>query len=112
MTGRTVSDETRKNLSAAATGRVLTPEERAKISAGRIGIKFTDEHRAKLSQAMAAINGVAVLVKNIKTDVTEEFATMTEAGSALGVSRTTIKKVIQSGKIFRDSYIIKLKDQL
>ena len=27
MTGRTVSDETRKNLSAAATGRVLTPEE-------------------------------------------------------------------------------------
>ena len=62
MTGRTVSDETRKNLSAAATGRVLTPEERAKISAGRIGIKFTDEHRAKLSQAMAAINGVAVLV--------------------------------------------------
>lgn len=29
---------------------------------------------------------------------------MTEAGAALGVSRTTIKKTIESGKILRDSY--------
>jgi len=35
---------------------------------------------------------------------------MTEAGAALGVSRTTIKKTIESGKILRDSYAIKLKD--
>jgi hypothetical protein len=57
MTGRTVSDETRENLSAAATGRVLTPEDRAsaKISAARTGMEFTDEHRAKLSEAMTAI---------------------------------------------------------
>ena len=38
------------------------------------------------------------------------FSTMTEAGAALGVSRTTIKKTIESGKILRDSYAIKLKD--
>lgn len=112
MTGRTVSDETRANLSAAATGRVLTPEVRAKISAARTGMEFTDEHRAKLSKAMAAINGVSVVVTNIKTGVPEVFSTMTEAGAALGVSRTTIKKVIQSGKIFRSSYTIELKDQL
>jgi len=37
-------------------------------------------------------------------------STMTEAGPALGVSRTTIKKTIESGKILRDSYAIKLKD--
>lgn len=35
---------------------------------------------------------------------------MTEAGVDLGVSRTTIKKTIQSGKIFRNVYSIKLKD--
>lgn len=35
--------------------------------------------------------------------MSEEFATMTEAGAALGVSRTAIKKTIQSGKVFRDS---------
>jgi len=54
---------------------------------------------------------VAVEVTNIKTGNTEQFATMTEAGTALGVSRTTIKKIIQSGKILRDSYSIKLKDK-
>lgn len=112
MTGRTVSDETRANLSAAATGRVLTPEERAKISAARTGIKFTDEHRAKLSESMTAINGVSVVITNIETGVTEEFPTMTEAGAFLGVSRTTIKKVVVSGKVFRNSYTIKLKNQL
>jgi biotin operon repressor len=35
---------------------------------------------------------------------------MTDAGAALGVSRTTIKKTIESGKILRNSYSIKLKD--
>lgn len=112
MTGRTVSDETRANLSAAATGRVLTAEERAKISVARTGMKFTDEHRSKISVAMSAINGVAVIVTNIETGDIKEFATMTAAGAALGVSRTAIKKAIQSGKVFRDSYIINLKNQL
>jgi hypothetical protein len=31
---------------------------------------------------------------------------MTEAAAYLGVSRTAVKKTIQSGKIFRDSYSI------
>lgn len=111
MTGRTVSDETRANLSAAATGRVLTSEDRAKISAARTGMKFTDEHRAKLSESMSAINGVSVVITNIETGAIEEFSTMTEAGAFLGVSRTTIKKVVVSGKLFRNSYTIKLKNQ-
>ena len=59
---------------------------------------------------MSAINGLAVIVTNIKTGEIEEFATLTEAGAALGVSRTTIKKTIGSGKVFRDSYIINLKN--
>ena len=53
---------------------------------------------------------MAVEVTNIKTGEIEQFSTMTEAGAALGVSRTTIKKTIESGKILRDSYAIKLKD--
>lgn len=53
---------------------------------------------------------MAVEVTNIKTGEIEEFSTMTDAGAALGVSRTTIKKTIESGKILRNSYSIKLKD--
>jgi group I intron endonuclease len=105
------NEETRLKLSAAATGRVLSEEARRKISAARLGIKLSIETRAKLSAATAAIHGVSVEVTNIKTGAIEQYSTMTEAGAALGVSRTTVKKVLQSGKIFRDNYTIKLKDK-
>jgi predicted DNA-binding protein (UPF0251 family) len=59
-----------------------------------------------LSAATAAIHGVAVEVTNIKTGEIKQFSTMTEAAAYLGVSRTTVKKTIQSRKIFRDSYSI------
>ncbi len=108
---RVLSDEARANLAVSATGRVLSEQAKAKISAARKGIKLSDKTRAKLSAATAAIHGVAVEVTNIKTGETQQFATMTDAGVALGVTRTTIKKTIQSGKIFRNSYTIKLKDK-
>jgi len=103
------NEETRLKLSVTATGRELSEETKAKISAARRGIKLSVETRAKLSAATAAVHGVAVEVTNIKTGDTVQYSTMTEAGVALGVSRTSIKKAIQLGKIFRDNYIIKLK---
>ena len=59
------------------------------------------ETRTKLSAAAAEIRGVAVLVTNIETGDIVEYLTMTEASVALNVSRTAIKKVIQSGKNLR-----------
>jgi DNA invertase Pin-like site-specific DNA recombinase len=53
---------------------------------------------------------VPVLVKNIKTGKTSEYLTMTEAAKACSVSRTTIKNILQSGKILRESYIITFKN--
>jgi len=107
---KNLSDEARQNLSSAATGRILSEETKEKISAARLGIKLSDETRAKISAATSAIHGVAVVVKNIETGETEEYVTMTEAAKALNVSRTTIKNILQSGKIFRESYTIKFKD--
>jgi len=52
---------------------------------------------------------VAVEVTNIVTGEIKEFSTMTAAGAALGVSRTAIKKTIETGKVLRNSYTIKLK---
>jgi group I intron endonuclease len=107
---RVFSDEARANLAASATGRVLSEDTKAKISAARSGKKLSAETRAKLSVATAAIHGVAVEVTNIKTGVTEQFSTMTNAAASLGVSRTTVKNIIRTGKILRGSYSIKLKD--
>lgn len=92
----------------------MSEETKAKISAARasLGIKLSLETRAKLSAATAARaspHGVSVKV-NIVTGDTEELSTMTGAARYLGVIRTTIKNIIRSGKIFRDSYSIELKD--
>jgi hypothetical protein len=51
-------------------------ETRAKISSARRGIKLSVETRAKLSAATTALHGVAVVVTNIETGVTEEFSTL------------------------------------
>jgi group I intron endonuclease len=105
-----LSEEARKNISKAATGRKLSDETKVKISKGRLGIVLSDETRAKISAATTAIHGVAVMVKNIQTGETQEYSTMTEAAKALFVSRTTVKNILQSGKILRESHIITFKN--
>jgi group I intron endonuclease len=106
---RTVSVETRFNLSKSAKGRVLSEETKAKISVARKGIKLSDITRAKLSRISTMTRGLAVLVYNIQTGEEREYLTVTKAALALNVSRTTIKNNIKSGKILKDKYIIKLK---
>lgn len=109
-TGYKLSPNTRAKIAAAATGRVLSEEAKEKISIARKGIKLSLETRAKLSAATTAIHGVvSVEVTNTETGEIKQFSTMTEAGKALGISRTTIKNIIKSGKIFRNIYIIKVK---
>ena len=62
-----MSEETRKNLSLAATGRILTEEDKNKISSSRKGIKLSDETRAKISAAAISLNGVAVARASART---------------------------------------------
>lgn len=76
---RKVSEETRKNLSLAATGRVLSDAEKKKISASRIGINLSAETRAKISAATTSLIGVPVIVKNIHTSLETEYINLTEA---------------------------------
>jgi len=106
---KNLSEEGRQNLSKAATGRVLSDETKAKISEARRGIVLSNETRAKISAATTANHGVAVVVKNVQTGESKEYLTITEAAKALNVSRPSIKKVLQSGRIFRESYIINYK---
>jgi len=106
---RKVSEETRKNLSLAATGRILTEEDKNKISKKRLGIKLSDETKAKISAATISLIGVSVLVKNINTQVETEYKSLTEAAEAIGVSRTTVAKALSSGKILNKLYFVTKK---
>jgi group I intron endonuclease len=108
---RKFSNETLANLRESAKARVLSKETRAKISASRKGIKLSNETRAKLSAIGATKVGVAVEVTNIISNEIKEYATLTLAAKDLGVSKTAIKKAMNSGKVIKKTYLIKLKDK-
>lgn len=106
---RKVSEETRKNLSLAATGRILTESDRKKISEARKGINLSDETRTKLSSVATALRGVSVVVQNLNTNEELEFTNLTEAGEYIGVSRTAVRKYLDTGKPVKNIYILKKK---
>lgn len=106
---REVSEETKKNLSLAATGRVLTEETKEKISNKRTGITLSEETKAKISETTTSLIGVSVLVKNINTLVETEYKSLTAAAKVIGVSRTAVAKAMLSGKVLKNLYTINKK---
>lgn len=107
---RKVSEETRTNLSLAATGRILTEGDKTKISIARKGIKLSDETRAKISASTIALIGVSVTVKNVKTDTELHYASLTDAAKAIGVSRTAVRKALDTGRTVKGQYIVATKN--
>lgn len=101
---RDVSEQTRNNLSLAATGRILTEQDKKKISSSRQQIKLSDETRAKLSAAAVSLIGVPVIVKNLITLEEIEYTSLTEAAKAIGVSRTAVKKALLTEKPIKKIY--------
>lgn len=106
---RKVSEETRNSLSLAATGRILTEEERKKISDARKGIQLSDETRAKISAAATTLRGVPVKVKDLNANKELDFVNLTEAGEYIGVSRTAVKKYLNTGKPIKNQYVVTTK---
>ena len=102
-----MSEETRNNLSLAATGRILTESDKTKISIARRGIKLSDETRARISAATIALIGVSVTVKNVKTDTELHYASLTDAAKAIGVSgRTAVRKALDTGRTVKGQYLV------
>lgn len=106
---REISSKTKVNLAEAAKGRVLPEEVRTKISKTRKGIKLSDETREKLSVIATKRQGIAVEVTNIITGVTKQYATLTQAAKNLEVSRTSVKKALDLGKVLKKKHQIKKK---
>ena len=103
---RKVSDDTKKNLSIAATGRVLTEEDKQKISNARKGIILSTETRSKISSAAIALRGVTVIVKNVNTNEELEFVSLTDAAKYIGVSRPAIRKYVDTNKLIQGIYLV------
>lgn len=96
-------------LNHMKTHHLLDDELRKKRSLARLGVKASDYTRAKLSAATTALLGIPVIVKNINTNEETEYVNLTEAGKALGVSRTAIKKALDLEKVLKKTYYIRKK---
>ena len=104
-----MEEETKKNLSQAATGRVLSEEVKDKISKAHIGKVLSEETKTKISKARTLVSGVPVKVIDTLSDKVTEYENITEASKILGVSRTSIKNALTSGKLLKKQYLIKSK---
>jgi len=93
----------------AATGRILTESDKTKISIPLRGIKLSDETRARISASTIALIGVSVIVKNVKTDAELHYASLTDAAKAIGVSRTAVRKALDTGRTVKGQYVVATK---
>lgn len=106
---RKVDDITKENLSKAALGRVLTEEEKNKISLSRLGKSLSLETRTKISEKMSKLIGISIVIKNVITNEEIEYNTLTEGAKSLGVSRTAVKKVLDTPKLLLKKYSVSTK---
>lgn len=91
------------------TIHLLDEEVRKNRIKARLGFKASVETRKKNSAATTALLGIPVVVKNVNTGEETEYVNLTEAGKALGVSRTAVKKSLDLNKCINKTYSIRKK---
>jgi len=83
--GRKLSEEHKKNISAACVGRTQSEESKLKIS---------------------ATNGTAVVVHDTETGENTNFLSIREVSRHFSVSNNTISKYIKLGLLFKNKFKI------
>ena len=98
-----------KTIKFMKTLHLLDDEIRKKRSLARLGTKHSDKTRAILSAATTASIGISVIVKNININEETEYINLTEAAKAINVSRTAVKKALDTGKVLKKTYNVTKK---
>lgn len=89
MFGRAYSEETKEKFRVTWKSRIVSDTTRAKLSASK-GLE-------------------TVLVIDQDTNVTQEYASVSQAAKALGTSHVTLGKYIKSQKLFKLRYKVLIK---
>jgi len=92
--------------------RSFTAEQRAKISeAAKLREAKARELRAQASfSSTAAGSRIPILVTDVITGETKSYLSLSSAGKEMGVSKDTVKKYLESGDLFRETYIFTKQD--
>lgn len=111
LKGREFTEEHRENLSKANTGRTFSEDTLSKLSKAiteyRKEHPLTPEALENIRQKTTDREGVAVVLINKDTGEEKSFATQTEAGSFLGVSRQAIKNAFDRDSIIGNLYKVR-----
>jgi ABC-type methionine transport system permease subunit len=80
-----------------------------KISFARLNTKHSSKTRANISAAIMSITGIPVVVKIVNSKVEKSFLSLTETAKSIGVTTTSIKKALLSGKLIKKIFFITKK---
>nr|QID02856.1 GIY-YIG endonuclease [Orbilia oligospora] len=107
-TGRKHSEEAKAKIRAANLGNTLSAEIRSKISSSRLKLNFkhTESAKLKIGASSVARFGSITYVTDIKTGKTEQYLSRRQAAFALNIAPLTIKRYIESNKLYNDRYRI------
>ena len=92
-------------IAGSTLGYKHTPESLSKM----IDFVLSDEVRNR--KALSTVNATAAriisrIVKNIKTNDKSEYASLTEAGKALGVSRASVSQALLNNRLLKKTYFV------
>jgi len=107
-TDRKHSEEAKAKIKAANLGNIISEEIRLKISSSKLKAKLKHTESAKLKIGVAALarNGSVTYVTNIETGLAERYSSRREAAIALNISPLTLKRYLESNKIYNGVYKI------
>lgn len=89
----------------SSLGYKHTPESLSKMRDFVLSDKVRNRKALSTVNATAA-RRISIIVKNIKTNDMLEYASLTEAGKALGVSRASVSQALLNNRLVKKTYFV------
>jgi len=99
----------------SSAGLKHTPEHNDNIRTSMMGHEISEDTRKLMSDAKKGVNNPSfgkapantqvVILTDLDGNVIKEFASMTLLGAYFNVSKQTISKYVQTGKVFREQFL-------
>lgn len=113
LKSKIISEEHKSLLSSIHKGKIISDETKNKLSVAMINYKkdnpLTPEALLNIKSKTTEREGVGVTVYNVETNEVTNFASQTEAGQFLGVSRQAIYNAIKRNSKVNGIFTVKKK---